>query len=211
MPLLRSAFIALSHNRPLRRFCEHSALGTRLNSRFIAGMEPEDALRVAESVNHQGISVTLDSLGESVTSRAEAHRGSRHLSPPARFHRHARLKANISVKLTQMGLEHSPELAESIAGPRRARAVHGKLRAHRHGRLAPDASHARHRAPHPCTPGPARRRRRSHPGLPLSLPGRHRAAARRRHPRPPLQRRIQGAARSRLPAQGGRRRQLLSS
>ena len=74
MPLLRSAFIALSHNRPLRRFCEHSALGTRLNARFIAGMRPEDALRVTEAVNRQGISVTLDSLGESVTSPTEAHR-----------------------------------------------------------------------------------------------------------------------------------------
>ncbi len=37
-------------------------------------MEPDDALRVAEEVNRQGIAVTLDSLGESVTSESEAHR-----------------------------------------------------------------------------------------------------------------------------------------
>ena len=115
MALLRSAFIALSHNRPLRRFFEHSALGTRLNARFIAGMQPEDALRVAEAVNRQGISVTLDSLGESVTSPTEAHRAA------DVYHRlldsiaERGLDANISVKLTQMGLELSPELAESIA------------------------------------------------------------------------------------------------
>jgi proline dehydrogenase len=115
MPFLRSAFIALSHNRPLRRFFEHSTLGTRLNRRFIAGMEPEDALRVAEAVNRQGIAVTLDSLGESVTSSAEAHRAA------DVYHRlldsiaERGLDANISVKLTQMGLEQSPELAESIA------------------------------------------------------------------------------------------------
>jgi proline dehydrogenase len=115
MPILRSAFIALSHNRPLRRFFEHSALGTRLNARFIAGMQPEDALRVAESVNRQGISVTLDSLGESVTSSTEAHRAA------DVYHRlldsiaERGLDANISVKLTQMGLEQSRELAESIA------------------------------------------------------------------------------------------------
>jgi len=115
MPILRSAFIALSHNRPLRRFFEHSALGTRLNVRFIAGMQPEDALRVAEAVNRQGISVTLDSLGESVTSSTEAHQAA------DVYHRlldsiaERGLDANISVKLTQMGLEQSPELAESIA------------------------------------------------------------------------------------------------
>ena len=116
MPILRSAFIALSHNRPLRRFSEHSALGTRLNSRFIAGMKIEDALRVAEAVNDQGIAVTLDSLGESVTSDQEAH------SAAEVYHRlldaiaERNLNANVSVKLTQMGLKLSPELAESIAG-----------------------------------------------------------------------------------------------
>jgi proline dehydrogenase len=115
MQILRSAFIALSHNRPLRRFFEHSALGTRLNARFIAGMQADDALRVAEAVNRQGISVTLDSLGESVTSPTEAHRAADvyHRLLDAIAERD--LDANISIKLTQMGLELSPELAESIA------------------------------------------------------------------------------------------------
>jgi proline dehydrogenase len=116
MPLLRSVFIALSGNRPLRQFCEHSTVGTRLSSRFVAGMEMEDALRVAEAVNRQGMAVTLDSLGESVTSETEAHKAAEvyhHLldSIAAR-----KLDANISVKLTQMGLELSPHLAETIAG-----------------------------------------------------------------------------------------------
>jgi proline dehydrogenase len=116
MPLLRSAFIALSHNRPLRHFCEHSRLGARLNSRFIAGMTIDDALRAAERLNAQGIAVTLDSLGESVTSEAEAHRAAdvyHHLLDAIAVHR---LDANISLKLTQMGLEQSAELAEFLAG-----------------------------------------------------------------------------------------------
>src|SRR4051812_39599153 len=74
MPFLRSAFIALSKNRLLRHFMERSSLGIKLSSRFVAGMEIEDALRVAAAVNKQGISVSLDSLGESVTSESEAHR-----------------------------------------------------------------------------------------------------------------------------------------
>jgi proline dehydrogenase len=114
MPVLRSAFIALSRNRQLRRFVEQSKLGTRLNKRFIAGMEPEDALRVAADVNQQGIAVTLDSLGESVTSETEAHRAADVYHGLLDAIAERRLNANISVKLTQMGLEQSPELAESI-------------------------------------------------------------------------------------------------
>jgi len=49
-------------------------VGRRLSSRFVAGLEIEDALRVAEAVNRQGMAVTLDSLGESVTSETEAHK-----------------------------------------------------------------------------------------------------------------------------------------
>ena len=114
MAVLRSTFIALSHNRSLRHFCEHSTMGARLSSRFVAGMEMEDALRVAESVNRQGMAVTLDSLGESVTSENEAHRAAEV------YHRlldqiaARKLDANISVKLTQMGLELSEDLAETI-------------------------------------------------------------------------------------------------
>jgi proline dehydrogenase len=115
MPILRSAFIALSRNRQLRHFVEDSKIGTRINSRFIAGMEPADALRVTEAVNRQGIAVTLDSLGESVTSASEAHRAADVYHKLLDSIATRRLNANISVKLTQMGLEQSPDLAESIA------------------------------------------------------------------------------------------------
>ncbi|HUB52872.1 MAG TPA: proline dehydrogenase family protein [Terracidiphilus sp.] len=115
MPVLRSTFIALSRNRPLRRFCEQSRLGSRLSSRFIAGTEIADAVRVAESVNRQGMAVTLDSLGESVTSDVEAHRSAEVYHQLLDIIESRKLNANISVKLTQMGLEQSQVLAESIA------------------------------------------------------------------------------------------------
>jgi proline dehydrogenase len=90
-------------------------MGARLSSRFIAGMEIADALRVAEAVNRQGMAVTLDSLGESVTSEPEAHRAADIYHQLLDMLAARKLNANISVKLTQMGLELSPELAESIA------------------------------------------------------------------------------------------------
>lgn len=116
MSVLRSAFIALSHNRPLRRFLENSRMGVKLSSRFVAGMKLEDALRVAASVNQQGIAVSLDSLGESVTSEAEAHRAAEVYHNLLGAIAERKLDANVSVKLTQMGLEISPGLAENIAG-----------------------------------------------------------------------------------------------
>lgn len=115
MPLLRSFFIALSRNRPLRRFSERSRAGVRLSSRFVAGMEIEDALRVAETVNRQGMAVTLDSLGESVTSEAEAQAAAQVYHRLLDAIAARRLNANISVKLTQMGLNLSPALAAEIA------------------------------------------------------------------------------------------------
>jgi proline dehydrogenase len=78
-------------------------------------MEIEDALRVAEAVNKQGMAVTLDSLGESVTDEYEAHRAAEVYHRLLDAIAERKLNANVSVKLTQMGLELSPALAEQIA------------------------------------------------------------------------------------------------
>ena len=115
MALLRSAFIALSKNRSLRRFTERSSIGTKLSSRFIAGMTIEDALRVCEAVNKQGMAVTLDSLGESVNEESAAHRAADVYHKLLDAIAQRKLNANVSVKLTQMGLEVDRGLAEGIA------------------------------------------------------------------------------------------------
>ncbi|HEX4320275.1 MAG TPA: proline dehydrogenase family protein [Acidobacteriaceae bacterium] len=115
MPLLRSAFIALSTNQTIRRFSERSSMGRKLSSRFVAGLEVEDALRAAERLNKQGIVATLDSLGESVSSESEAHESAEIYHRLLDAITAQKLKANISVKLTQMGLELSPDLAFTIA------------------------------------------------------------------------------------------------
>jgi proline dehydrogenase len=115
MPLLRSGFIALSKNRTLRHFMERSRMGVKLSSRFIAGMTIDDAVRVCDSVNKQGMAVTLDALGESVTDAAAAHRAADVYHKLLDAIAARKLNANVSVKLTQMGLELDPALAEGIA------------------------------------------------------------------------------------------------
>ena len=113
--LLRSVLIALSQNKRVRDFSERSPLGRRLSSRFVAGMTVEDALAACERVNRDGMAVSLDCLGESVTTAAQVH------ASAAIYHQlleaiQARgLNANVSVKLTHLGLDFDPALAERTA------------------------------------------------------------------------------------------------
>jgi len=99
----------------LRGFCENSRFGRGMSSRFVAGMEIGDALRVAQALNQQGMLVTLDSLGESVSSEVEAHRAAEIYHELLDQIEAQKINANISVKLTQMGLELAPAVAEDIA------------------------------------------------------------------------------------------------
>ena len=114
MAILRSTFISLSQNQPLRRFSEASAAGRRISSRFVAGLEAEEVLLATAALNRDGLLATLDSLGVNVHSPDEARNSA------AIYHQlldavaERGLESNISVKLTQMGMDLSPGLAEEI-------------------------------------------------------------------------------------------------
>ena len=114
MPILRSAFIALSRNQPLRKFSERSTLGRRMSSRFVAGMDIEDVLRAAAVIQSQGIASTLDSLGENVSTPEEARHSAEIYHRLLDAIEARRLNANVSVKLTQMGMDLDPQLAHEI-------------------------------------------------------------------------------------------------
>jgi len=112
--VLRAFFISLSENASLRRMAERSAIGQRLSSRFVAGTGVEDALRAAEAVNRSGRSVSFDNLGENVTNAEEA-RASAEL-----YHQlldeigKRQINANVSLKLTHMGLDVDEGLAREL-------------------------------------------------------------------------------------------------
>jgi proline dehydrogenase len=87
-----------------------------MSGRFVAGMTLEEAIAVSEKMNREGIAVTLDALGESVTTEAQA-RASAEVYHQALDAIAARgLKANVSVKLSQMGMDFDPALTEKIVG-----------------------------------------------------------------------------------------------
>jgi proline dehydrogenase len=109
--VLRALFISLSESRWLRGVAEKSSVGRRISGRFVAGTHVEDALQVAAKLNQSGLSVSIDNLGENVTQAAEAQESAelyhQLLSEIAR----RGLNANVSLKLTHMGLDIDPQLA----------------------------------------------------------------------------------------------------
>ena len=116
MDLLRSFFIALSGNKVVRGWAERSRMGRRLAARFVAGMTVEEAVAACERVNSQGIAVSLDSLGESVALEADARAAAEVYHQLLDAIAAREMKANVSLKLTQMGMDIQPELAEEIVG-----------------------------------------------------------------------------------------------
>jgi proline dehydrogenase len=112
--MLRTFFVKLSENRSLRNFAEQSSLGRRVSDRFVAGTEIEDAVRVTQAVNRAGMSVTIDNLGENVTNPDEArHSATLYQQILTAISAH-QLNANISLKLTHMGLDVDENLARDI-------------------------------------------------------------------------------------------------
>jgi len=93
---------------------ERSAFGQRLSSRFVAGTQVADALSVTQTVNQKGLSVSVDNLGENVTNADEA-RASAQLYHQMLDEISARqLNANVSLKLTHMGLDVDEKLARDL-------------------------------------------------------------------------------------------------
>jgi len=83
-----------------------------MSHRFVAGEELDEAISAARVCNDQGMLVSLDYLGENVSTAADAHRArDAYLEV---FDRIAaeKLNANVSCKLTQLGLDFSPEFCE---------------------------------------------------------------------------------------------------
>ena len=112
--MLRAFFISLSESRGLRGVAERSAIGQRLSSRFVAGTQVEDAIRATRAVNQSGPSVSIDNLGENVTNAEEAR------ASASLYHQlldeiaAQKLNANISLKLTHMGLDVDEKLARDL-------------------------------------------------------------------------------------------------
>jgi proline dehydrogenase len=90
---------------------ERSSIGQRTSSRFVAGTKVEDALRVTQTLNTAEMSVSIDNLGENVTNPEEAREAAGLYRQLLSEISTRGLNANVSVKLTHMGLDVDPQLA----------------------------------------------------------------------------------------------------
>src|SRR6266481_2055251 len=110
MSLTRSLLLAASQNRWLRDHATRYRFVRSSVSRFMPGETFDDAMRAAQNLRDKQIGTVFTHLGENITDRPEAqHVAEHYLDVLSRIHK-AGFRAEMSVKLTQLGLDLSSEL-----------------------------------------------------------------------------------------------------
>jgi proline dehydrogenase len=110
MGLMRSLLLAASQNRWLRDHATQYSFVRGTVSRFMPGETLDDALGAAETLQSKKIGTVFTHLGENIKDRAEAQQVAEHYLEVLKRIREKNLQAEISVKLTQLGLDLSPDL-----------------------------------------------------------------------------------------------------
>jgi proline dehydrogenase len=112
--MLRSTLLYLSNQPRVFRFVRNNKLAKKFASRFVAGETLPEALAAVKALNAKGITASLDLLGESVNNEKEARSAANDYLGILDNIRQQNLNANVSVKLTAMGLDISEELCVAI-------------------------------------------------------------------------------------------------
>ena len=112
--MFRSTLLYLSNQPRVFRFVRHNKLAKKFASRFVAGETLPEALAAVKALNAKGITASLDLLGESVSNEKEARSAATDYIAILDSIRQQNLDANVSLKLTAMGLDISEELCVAI-------------------------------------------------------------------------------------------------
>ncbi len=114
---LRALFLWLSDRRWLGRLAMATPLVRRMPFRFVAGTTLDQAVAAVRQLNAGGASATLDVLGESVDDRASADRAAAAYVATIERIADENLDANVSIKLTQMGLDLGVDECLAVMAP----------------------------------------------------------------------------------------------
>ena len=114
---LRAFFLWLSNRGWVARVALGMPLLRRMPLRFVAGTTLDQALVAVRGLNAAGASATLDVLGESVEDRASADRAAAAYVEAIERIAAERLDANVSIKLSQMGLDLGVEECLAVMAP----------------------------------------------------------------------------------------------
>ncbi|HEX5724724.1 MAG TPA: proline dehydrogenase family protein [Longimicrobiaceae bacterium] len=107
--MLKESLLKLSQSPTARRVITRAPVSRALAQRFVAGDTLEEAIDAARALNRQGLTVSLDYLGESVRTREEAEAATDMAIRTLEAIAGQGVDANISVKPTQFGLELDEE------------------------------------------------------------------------------------------------------
>ena len=106
----KSAFLYLSQSERFKEFLTRFQSFNNVTRRFVAGEELADAVEAIRQLNRRGISASFDHLGESITSEVETRKEVNEYVRVLDSIHESRLDSNVSVKLTQLGLDVSQDL-----------------------------------------------------------------------------------------------------
>ena len=105
----RSLLLQLADNKKLESFARHNRWAAQAARRFVAGETIEEAIAPVQALNRNGISASLDLLGENVQSRDDARHATREVLEMLDALHSENADCNVSVKLTQLGLDLDTE------------------------------------------------------------------------------------------------------
>jgi proline dehydrogenase len=108
--MLRKTLLYLSNQQKVFTFVRRNRLARRMASRFVAGETIDEAIPAVRALNARGITASLDLLGESVHHEEEARATARSYLEILDRIQAEKLDANVSLKLTAMGLDVSEDL-----------------------------------------------------------------------------------------------------
>jgi proline dehydrogenase len=112
--MLRNTLLYLSNQPRVFKFVRNNKLARHFASRFVAGETVDEAIAAVRELNAKGITASLDLLGESVYNEREARAARDEYIQLLDRIRESKVDANVSVKLTAMGLDIDQELCVAI-------------------------------------------------------------------------------------------------
>jgi proline dehydrogenase len=107
----RTALLYLARHEGLKDFATRFSPFKKMTTRFVAGENITEAVAAIREINKTGASASFDHLNESVASRAETEEEVREYKRVLASIDDTGIRSNVSIKLTQFGLEIDPELA----------------------------------------------------------------------------------------------------
>ena len=112
--MLRSTLLKLSASKGFAHWVTTNGTTRRMSHRFVAGESLDEAIEAARRCNDAGMLVTLDCLGENVATPTDAQKARDIYFGIFDQIAQEKLNANVSCKLTQLGLDLSVEFCEGL-------------------------------------------------------------------------------------------------